>query len=110
MIYVRLNGELHPATIHGKISDPEWDGRETKTITLTMDYATAAETFINGLIWSIVEISGESMKEYSNNIFTLAGDLIDHRNGTITAKMGRLTPLEEAYEIMFGGMENVNQG
>ena len=30
-------------------------------------------------------------------------EVTDHRDGRITAKMGKLTPLEEAYEIMLGG-------
>ena len=43
--------------------------------------------------------------EFDNSEFCIAGDLTDHRDGTITAKMGKLTDLEEAYEIMFGGDE-----
>lgn len=108
MIYVKINEILYPATIHGKLSDAEWDGRETKSITLTMGYTAAAELFVNGLVWSIVEDSNGTVKEYDNSAFILAGDLTDHRNGTVTAKMGRLTPLEEAYEILFGGTENDN--
>lgn len=108
MIYVKINDVLYPATVHGKVSDTEWDGRETKSITLAMDYATAAELFINGLVWNIVEENSNVTREYDNSAFVLAGDLTDHRNGTITVKMGRLTPLEEAYEIMFGGFENVD--
>lgn len=104
MIYVKIYDSLYPATIRGKMADADWDGRETKTITLTMEYVTASELFVNGLVWSIVEQTADGvMKEYDNSAFVLAGDLTDHRNGTITAKMGRLTPLEEAYELMFGG-------
>lgn len=106
MIYVKINEALYPATIRGKVSDSDWDGRETKSITLTMEYAVAAELFVNGASWSIVEDGSNGTKEYDNSAFTLAGDLTDHRNGTVTAKMGRLTPLEEAYELMFGGSED----
>jgi hypothetical protein len=62
--------------------------------------------FVNGLKWSIVEENSNNTKEYDNSAFILAGDLTDHRDGTITVKMGRLTPLEEAYEILFGGVED----
>lgn len=42
--------------------------------------------------------------EFDNSDYCLAGDITDHRDGTITVKMGKLTDLEEAYEIMFGGI------
>lgn len=117
MIFVKINSTLYPATVSGKIIDREWDSRESKAITLEMDYATANRTFVNGLAWSIVEkqevsvynensvIIGTEIKEheYDNTEFNIAGDIIDHRDGRITAKMGKLTELEQAYEMMFGG-------
>jgi hypothetical protein len=117
MIYVKINDTLYPATISGKVSDDNWDNRSSKAITLEMDYTTASNIFINGLAWSIVEQSEVSAfdengaqigtkiyeTEYDNSDFNLAGDITDHRDGTITAKMGKLTELEEAYELMFGG-------
>lgn len=41
--------------------------------------------------------------EFDNSEYNLAGDITDHRDGTITVKMGKLTALEKAYEIMLGG-------
>ena len=108
MIYVKINEVLYPATIHGKVSDANWDNRETKSITVKMDYSIARNLFVNGLVWSIVEEDPNGVKEYDNSEFVLAGDLTDHRDGRITAKMGKLTPLEEAYEILFGGFEYDN--
>ena len=122
--YIKINGEdiLHPAVITGRITDKEWDNRETKTITLEMDYATANELFINGVSWFIVienpieveKIDDEGnttietaveTEEFDNSEYNLAGDITDHRDGTITVKMGKLTDLEQAYEIMLGGIE-----
>ena len=106
MIFVKINNTLYPATIDGRVADSSWDGRESKAITLEMGYATAINLFVNGLAWSIVEqtkVDGET--EYDNSEYNLAGDITDHRDGTITVKMGKLTALEEAYEIMFGGNE-----
>lgn len=117
------NGDiLYPAVITGRMADKEWDNRETKAITLEMDYATANKLFINGVIWSIVmehpveieEIDDEGntttktiieTEEFDNSEYSLAGDITDHRDGTLTVKMGKLTDLEQAYEIMLGGIE-----
>ena len=44
--------------------------------------------------------------EYDNSEYNLAGDITDHRDGTIAVKMGKLTELEEAYALMFGGVED----
>ncbi len=118
MTFVRINETLYPATISGKVADNDWDKRESKSITLQMDYATASKLFVDGLNWSIVQqeevpVYGENgvqagtevqETEFDNSEYNLAGDITDHRDGTITAKMGKLTDLEEAYEIMLGGM------
>lgn len=131
MIFVKINNTLYPATVSGKITDKDWDNRESKAITLAMDYATAVNLFVDGLAWSIVQQdevpifeqnengelvldengnpiqTGTEMQEteFDNSEYNLAGDLTDHRDGRITAKMGKLTDLEEAYEIMLGGIE-----
>lgn len=118
MTYVKINETLYPATINGKMEDREWDNRESKAITLEMDYTDAMALFVDGLAWSIIEKNevpayGENGEqtdikiqetEWDNSEFSLAGNLTDHRDGTITAKMGKLTDLEEAYEILLGGM------
>lgn len=118
MTYIKINDTLYPAKIDGRRNDGDWDNRESKAITLEMDYATASAMFVDGLAWSIVqeheepvfdengEQTGEETQvdEYDNSEFCLAGDITDHRDGTITCKMGKLTELEEAYEMMLGGM------
>lgn len=105
MTFVKIKGTLYPAIIYGKVADRDWDGRESKAITLDMSYDEAVELFVDGLAWSIVEQRDGEETEWDNSEFNLAGDLTDHRDGRITAKMGKLTDLEEAYEIMLGGIE-----
>ena len=130
MTYIKINGELYPASIDGRVSDLDWDKRESKSITLDLDYETASSLFVDGLAWSIVQQSevpvyqmdengeyvldenGEPVQtgteiqetEFDNSDYNLTGDITDHRDGTVTIKMGKLTDLEEAYEIMLGGI------
>ena len=119
MTYIKINETLYPATISGRIADKDWDNRASKAITLEMDYVTAIDLFVDGVVWSIVQQeevpvydeegnqTGTKTREteFDNSEYNLAGDITDHRDGTITAKMGKLTDLEEAYEIMLGGIE-----
>ena len=105
MVQIKINEILYPATVSGKVSDSEWDGRASKFITLEMDYQTAVNLFVDGLAWSIVTTGDEDQtEEYDNSDYCVAGDITDHRDGTMTVKMGKLTELEEAYEMMFGGI------
>ncbi len=126
MIYVKINDTLYPATVNGKIADKDWDNRESKSITLEMTYAEAVALFVDGLVWSIVQQSevpvfekdengdyvldenGRRVRtgteiqetEYDNSDFDIAGSITDHRNGTITAKMGKITDGEALAELM----------
>ena len=121
MTFIKINDVLYPAIVNGKLIDSEWDNRESKLITLEMNYETANCLFVDGLVWSIVmqeeypifeadekgehkQVSTEMRKtEFDNSEYNIAGDITDHRDGTITVKMGKLTELEQAYEIMLGG-------
>ena len=119
MTYIKIDETLYPASIVGRVQDKDWDNRTSKAIVLEMDYNTAIGLFVDGMAWSIVqqeevpvfdengEQTGTELKEteFDNSEYNLAGDITDHRDGTITVKMGKLTPLEEAYEIMLGGIE-----
>lgn len=130
MTYVKIQNKLYPAAISGQVSDRSWDSRESKALSLDLDYETAKELFVDGITWSIVEQwetpvyemdekgryvldeHGEPVQvgtemqqtEWDNSAFNLAGDLIDHRDGTITVKLGKPTDLEAAYEILYGGI------
>ena len=84
-----------------------------------MTYDEAIKLFVDGVVWSIVqkeevptydedgnETGTETREtEFDNSEYNLAGDITDHRDGRITVKMGKLTELEEAYEIILSGME-----
>lgn len=94
MTYIKIKDTLYPANIDGRVSDYDWDNRESKAITLEMDYATAIALFVDGLAWSIVQMEEGQETEYDNSEYNVAGSITDHRNGTVTAKMGKPTQIE----------------
>lgn len=109
MIYFKANNTEYPASIAGKITDRDWGGRESKAVTLTMTHAAAAQLFVDGLVWSIVQrdtvpVYGEDGKptgeteeqvqEWDNADYCVAGGITDNRDGTCTCKMGKKTDAE----------------
>lgn len=111
MVYVKINDVLYPAEVNGKNADPDWDNRESKAITLEMDYATAMNTFVDGLVWSIVctypeiptgdgNVIRKADEEFDNSEYFVAGSVTDHRDGRVTVKMGKPTDAEMLAELM----------
>ena len=109
MIYFKANNTEYPASIAGKITDRDWGGRESKAVTLTMTHAQAAQLFVDGLVWSIVQrdtvpVYGtdgnptgeteEQVQEWDNADYCVAGSIADNRDGTCTCKMGKKTEAE----------------
>ena len=114
MIYFKANNREYPADISGQITDRDWDGRESKAVTLTMEYTAASQLFVDGLSWSIVQRdtvpvydkdgnptgeTEEQVQEWDNADYCVAGSITDNRDGTITAKMGKKTQLETEQEL-----------
>lgn len=110
-IYVKVNNTEYPAAVNGVGNDRTWDGRDTKTITLTMAHAEVAALLTDNTPWSIVQRdmvdvldeqdqpTGETkevVNEYDNSEYSLAGDITDHRDGTVSIKMGKPTETENA--------------
>ncbi len=110
-IYVKVNGTEYPATVNGNLVDRNWNGRDTKTIYLTMPYEQAAALLLDNTPWSIVQRdmvdvldeqgkpTGETkevVNEYDNSEYSLSGAITDHRDGTVSIKMGKPTETESA--------------
>lgn len=107
MTYIKINDTLYPASISGRINDHDWGGRSSKTIYLTMSAIDAVSLFIDDVHWSIIDEYIDDQEqtqqiEYDNSEYCLAGDITDHRDGTVSVKMGKTTD-RELIEIMTGG-------
>ena len=108
-IHIKVNNTEYPAAISGANNDRAWDGRDTKIITLTMTHAEVAELLPDNTPWSIVQRdtvpkydengqpTGETkevVNEYDNSEYSLSGAITDHRDGTVSIKMGKPTESE----------------
>lgn len=108
-IFVKVRGTEYLATVNGNRTDRTWDGRDTKTIRLTMSHDAVAALLPDNTPWSIVQRdmvdvldeqghpTGETkevVNEYDNSEYSLAGDITDHRDGTVSIKMGKPTESE----------------
>lgn len=109
--YIKVNNTEYPAEINGNPKDRSWGERDTKTITLTMTAAEVAALLPDNTPWTIVQRetvdvldeqgqpTGETkevVNEYDNSEYSIAGDLTDHRDGTVSIKMGKPTETENA--------------
>lgn len=109
--FIKAAGQEYPATCIYNYKDRNWDMRETQTVHLTMPYAQAAALLPDNTPWSIVQRdmvdvldeqgqpTGETkevVNEYDNSEYSLAGEIVDHRDGTVSVKMGKPTETENA--------------
>ena len=109
--FIKVNGQEYPATCIYNYKDRNWDMRETQTVHLTMPYAQAAALLPDNTPWSIVfretkdklDNDGnptgqteEVVTEEDMSAYSLAGEIVDHRDGTVSVKMGKPTETENA--------------
>lgn len=109
--FIKVNGQEYPATCIYNYKDRNWDMRETQTVQLTMTAAEAAALLTDNTPWSIVQRetqdvldeqgqpTGETkevVNEYDNSEYSIAGNITDHRDGTVSIKMGKPTETENA--------------
>ena len=109
--FIKVNGQECPATLIYNYKDLNWDMRETQTVHLTMPYAQAAALLPDNTPWSNVfretkdklDNDGnptgqteEVVTEEDMSAYSLAGEIVDHRDGTVSIKMGKPTEAETA--------------
>lgn len=116
MIQVRINNQIYDANVSGLRNDSLWENRESKSITLAMDYATAVATFADDVPWSILyqpsdyydpetqQMVTPPVEEYDNSDYCILGDITVHRDGTVTVKMGKPTA-NEINQILMEAMQ-----
>ena len=121
--FIKVNGQEYPATLIYNYKDRNWDMRETQTLYLTMTHDEGAALLPDNTTWSVVfretkdklDNDGsptgqteEVVTEEDMSSYSLAGEIVDYRDGTVSIKMGKpteaetlrsqLAEIEEAYD------------
>lgn len=129
MTFIKINETLYPATVSGRMYDKDWDNRESKSITMNGTFEEVNALLADGTAWAIVQeeivplyevdeqgrgvavldedgnpVTEAKQEEFDNSDYCIRGDLTVHTDGTCTVKMGKPTDLEDAYEIIYGGI------
>lgn len=109
--FLKVNGQEYPAKFISKYQDLNWDKRETQTIYLTMSHDAVAALLPDNTPWSIVQReqrdvldengmqtgqTEEVVTEEDMSAYSLAGEIVDYRDGTVSVKMGKPTETENA--------------
>ena len=115
MTYVKINDIKYEATVKSLPMDTTWDNRLAKII-IPVD-PTVVNLFHDDVKWFYVEehedIDTEDPEktitvetEVDMSEYNVLGDVVKHNTGIATVKMGKTTELEEAYELLYGGVDN----
>ena len=107
--FIKVGGVEYPATLIYNYKDRNWDMRESVAVHLTMPYAQAAALLPSGTPWfnvfretkDVLDNDGnptgqteEVVTEEDMSAYSLAGEITDYRDGTVSIKMGKPTEAE----------------
>ena len=107
--FIKVDGQEYPATCICNYKDRNWDMRESVAVHLTMPYAQAAALLTSGTPWSNVFRETKNVLDADRNptgqteevvteedmsAYSLAGEITDHCDGTVSVKMGKPTESE----------------
>ena len=114
--FIKVNGQEYPIKSIYNYNDHEWDNRETVLIRLTMSYPEVVALLTDNIKWSKGlreerDVTGqieEVVTEEDMSAYSLAGDITNHRDGTVSIKMGKPTEIETvtANAISSADLEN----
>ncbi len=105
---INIAGRQLDGRVETRLVDTAWDGRESKAVTILMDYQEAIELFTNDAEWSVTSDIADDYGNLSQvtvdmRNYAISGPITDNRDGTVTVRMGKyreaelmLIPLSEA--------------
>ena len=103
MDHVLISGREIPVRARHRMCDTRWNNRECWELTMELACTDAESLFIHDAQWRLRRyVEGLEAAETDMSDYSVAGAIIDNRDGTVTVKMGMLTD-REALEIILGG-------
>lgn len=123
------NREYEVYAVVGVGENTRWDRRDTRTVIIEKDFQTVDSLFRDGMEWSvilrdvvqdyrrnedgtifyngdgiseIIDVPTETVTDCSD--FNIRGSILVRTDGYCEVMMGKMTDLEEAYEMLYGGL------
>ena len=104
MAQIKVNGTRYEASLMGNNPDRGWDGRHSVSVRLALPYSSVIALLPGNAVWSLVQTEEDGTEtERDMSEFCVSGDVTDHRDGSCSIKMGKLTELEETLALLLGG-------
>lgn len=93
---LRINEKEFPL-LSARAATEELKGfrRDVISLTITATYQEAAAAFTDGSTFTVIDDSVTPAEEFAYTDHTLAGPITDHRDGTVTVKMGKANTAEQ---------------
>ena len=95
--YIKINGQEYPAEVIYLYKDRNWNDRDVRNVFLNLPYDQVVALMPTGTKWSsIIKENDVVTEETDMSEFSIAGQVVDYRNGTVSIKMGKPTETENA--------------
>lgn len=95
--YIKINGQEYPAEVIYLYKDKNWNDRDVRNVFLNLPYDQVVALMPTGTKWSsILKENDVVVEETDMSEYSIAGQVVDYRNGTVSIKMGKPTETESA--------------
>ena len=93
--FIKINGQEYPAEVIYLYKDKNWNDRDVRNVFLNLPYDQVVALMPTGTKWSsIIKENDVVTEETDMSEFSIAGQVVDYRNGTVSIKMGKPTETE----------------
>ena len=93
--FIKINGQEYPAEVIYLYKDKNWNDRDVRNVFLNLPYDQVVALMPTGTKWSsIIKENDVVTEETDMSEFSIAGQVVDYRNGTVSIKMGKPTESE----------------
>ena len=95
--FIKVNGQEYPAEVIYLYKDRSWNDRDVRNVFLNLPYDQVVALMPTSTKWSsILKDDDVVVEETDMSEFSIAGQVVDYRDGTVSIKMGKPTETESA--------------